>query len=601
MKVKFFMLFKHSIFILLLASASAFISCSTSWASDDSLEYDVIFTGISDKELLTDIQSISDAYSIEHQITSSYLLQKMADSDIKKFLQLLKSKGFYNASVKSEIDGKAEPPELIFLFETGSPFPLKSVKLEFAESTSEDSPRLPGINKLGLVLDQPFSSETALDGQDELIRIIRSRGFPFVKISHREVTVDHQDQSVSVAFYIDPGPKVFFGPTAVTGLAEVDEYYVKGKIPWKVGDIFNGNLIEEVIKDISGLGLFASVRITEGKDIDSLSRLSTTIEVTERKHRSISAGLNYLPDEGPGAKVSWENRNIFHKGEKLSASLELSKVTTAAETGFRKLDFLANDQTLRLSLRLSDYHPDAFESRSITSSGYIDRDLTKIFNAGGGLALKTSSIEQLGTVESYYLFSMPLYLDMDKTSDLLDPVTGDRLSLQFTPYYQISGASITFGKALLSYKRYVRVSRKPLVVIAAAIKASVLKGASREHIPADERLYAGGGGSVRGYKYQTVGPLSEDVPLGGKSLFESSLEVRLRLSERFGLVAFLDGGSAFPENMFSDEYPLKWGTGIGFRYYTPVGPFRLDVGVPLDKREGIDDSVQVYISLGQAF
>jgi len=601
MKVKFFMLLKHSIFILMLAAASAFISCSTSLASADSLEYKVIFTGITDKELLTDIQSISDAYNIGHEITSSYLLQKMADSDLKKFLQLLKSRGFYNASVKSEINTKESPLELEFIFETGDPFQLKSVKLEFAEGTPEDTPKLPGINKLGLELNQPFSSRSVLDAQDALIRIIRSRGFPFAKISDREVTVDHLDRSVSVVFYLDPGPRAFFGPTTISGLTEVDDSYVRGKIPWKEGDNFNGNLIDEVQKEISGLGLFASVRITEGKDLDSSSGIATVMEVTERKHRSISAGLNYLPDEGPGAKVSWENRNIFHGGEKLSASLQLSRVTTAAETGFRKQDFLANDQTLRLSLRLSDYHPDAFESRSITSSGYIDRDLTKIFNVGGGVTLKSSKIEQLGSMESYHLLSLPLYFDMDKTSDLLDPVTGDRLSLQFTPYYQISGAGITFGKALLGYKRYIRVSRKPLVVIAAAIKASVLKGASREDIPADERLYAGGGGSVRGYKYQTVGPLSEGMPVGGKSLFESSLEIRLRFSERFGLVAFLDGGTAYAENIFSDEYPLKWGTGVGFRYYTPVGPFRLDVGVPLDKREGIDDSFQVYISLGQAF
>jgi len=595
------MILKHSIFYFLFVIASVLISCLTTSASDDNPGYKVIFKGISDKELLADIQSISDAYNFRHETESAYLLQKMADSDMKKFIQLLKSRGFYNASVKSEVDTKTAPLKLNFIFDTGDSFLLKSVNLEFAEGPFEDSPKLPGINKLGLVLDSPFSSLAVLEAQDELIRIIRSRGFPFVKIFDREVIVDHQDQAVSVAFYIDTGPRAFFGPTSVTGLAGIDESYVKGKIPWKEGDIFNGNLIEELGKELSGLGLFASVRISEGEDVDSSSRVSTTIEVTERKHRSVSAGLQYLTDEGPGAKLSWENRNIFNKGEKLSTSLELSKVTTASETGFRKQDFLLNDQTLRLSLRLSDYHPDAYESRSITGSAYIDRDLTKIFSAGGGLALKTSSIEQLESIESYYLFSFPVYFEMDKTSDLLDPVIGDRLSLQFTPYYQISGARATFGKALMSYKRYIRISRKPLVVIAASIKASILKGAQREDIPADERLYAGGGGSVRGYKYQTVGPLAEDVPLGGKSLFESSLEVRLRLSDRFGLVTFLDGGTAYAENIFSHDYPLKWGTGIGFRYYTPVGPFRLDLGMPLDKREGIDNSYQVYISLGQAF
>jgi translocation and assembly module TamA len=595
------MLFRHHILYFLYAAILVITFYSNAGSIEKGVGYETVFKGISDKDLLTDIQSISDSYNIEHEMESIYLLQKMADSDIKKFLQLLKSRGFYNASVKSEIDTKADPQKLLFIFETGNAFVLKSVKLEFSGIISDDAPKLPSIKSLGLVLNMPFSSEAVLDAQDELIRIIRSRGFPFVKISDREVIVDHQDQSVSVTFYIDPGQKAFFGPTKVSGLTEVDESYVKGKIPWKEGDAFNGNLIEELRKEISGLGIFASVIITEGKDVDSMSRISTTIEVTERKHRSLSAGLKYLTDEGPGARLSWENRNIFHKGERLSTSLDLSKVTTASETGFRKEDFLLSDQDLRLSLKLSDYHPEAYQSRSVISSGYIDRDLTKIFSLGGGLVLKTSSIEQLDSVESYYLFSLPLYFEMDKTSDLLDPVIGDRLSLQFIPYHQISGARATFGKALLSYKRYVRVSRKPLVVIAAALKASVLKGASRDDIPADERLYSGGGGSIRGYEYQTVGPLSEGVPIGGKSLFESSLEVRLKLSERFGLVAFLDGGTAYAEKLFSGNYPLKWGTGLGFRYYTPVGPFRLDIGIPLDKRKGIDKSYQIYISLGQAF
>jgi len=578
------------------------MSASNVRAGDAGLAYKVAFKGIADKDLLSDIQSVSDAYNnTDNNIASSYLLEKMADADMETFLLLLKSRGFYSASVRSEIDKKNISLELTYIFQTGDPFLLKSVKLEFANEPGDDAPKLPGIQRLGLTLEQPFSSRAVLDGQDILISIIRSRGFPFVKISNRDVTVDHQDQSVSVTFYIDTGPKAFFGRTNISGLSEVKESFVAGNVPWREGDAYNGNLLEEARKNISSTGVFASVRIIEGKEIDDNSRIPITIEVTERKHKSVGIGVKYLTDEGPGVKISWENRNIFHKGEKLATYIELSKYTTASETSFRKQDFLINDQSLRLSFRISNYHPEAYESRSIVSSGYIDRELTDVFSIGAGVTIKSSSTKQLESVESYNLLSYPLYLDMDKTSDLLDPAIGQRLSLQLTPYHQISDERITFGKALVSYKRYVRVSREPLVVIAANITASILRGAPRDDIPADERLYAGGGGSIRGYPYQSVGPLSDGAPVGGKALFESSLELRLRISERFGLAAFLDGGSAFAEKMFSDEEPLRWGTGIGLRYYTPVGPFRMDVGIPLDKREGIDDSYQVYISLGQAF
>jgi len=120
-------------------------------------------------------------------------------------------------------------------------------------------------------------------------------------------------------------------------------------------------------------------------------------------------------------------------------------------------------------------------------------------------------------------------------------------------------------------------------------------------VPADERFYAGGGGSIRGYSYQSVGPLSGGDPVGGRSLLELSTELRLRLGERFGFVGFLDGGSAFGAAFPDFDEELLWGTGLGFRYFTAVGPLRLDFAVPLDRRHGIDDAFQVYISLGQAF
>ena len=120
-------------------------------------------------------------------------------------------------------------------------------------------------------------------------------------------------------------------------------------------------------------------------------------------------------------------------------------------------------------------------------------------------------------------------------------------------------------------------------------------------IPADERFYAGGGGSIRGYAYQTVSPLREGVPVGGKSLLELSLETRVRITEKVGIAAFLDGGGAFAAGFPDSDERLLWGAGLGVRYFTPIGPFRLDVAIPLNRREGLDDAFQVYISLGQAF
>jgi translocation and assembly module TamA len=175
------------------------------------------------------------------------------------------------------------------------------------------------------------------------------------------------------------------------------------------------------------------------------------------------------------------------------------------------------------------------------------------------------------------------------------------LALKLSPSYVASGESDDFAKGYGRYRHYIHLSQTPPLVLATGVTLGSIVGAETEEIPADERFYAGGGGSVRGYAYQSVGPLIGDVPTGGSSLIELTMEFRLKITERLGVVGFLDGG-----NVFTTKYPdigekLFWGAGGGFRYYTRIGPLRLDVGFPLDRRPDVDDRFQIYVSLGQAF
>jgi len=129
-----------------------------------------------------------------------------------------------------------------------------------------------------------------------------------------------------------------------------------------------------------------------------------------------------------------------------------------------------------------------------------------------------------------------------------------------------------------------------------------LAGAGRDSIAPSRRLYAGGGGSVRGYAYQAIGPrdLNND-PVGGRSLGEISLEARFRFgsANQFGIVPFIDAGTISPDPTPSIAQ-LRVGAGVGVRYYSNFGPIRVDVGTPINPQPG-DPRIGVYVSLGQAF
>ncbi|MDY7036981.1 MAG: BamA/TamA family outer membrane protein, partial [Thermodesulfobacteriota bacterium] len=196
---------------------------------------------------------------------------------------------------------------------------------------------------------------------------------------------------------------------------------------------------------------------------------------------------------------------------------------------------------------------------------------------------------------------LPVHLRWDTSDHLLDPSRGGRMALHVAPFYDFREEDLFFHKGSVRLSRYMAVSEAPPVVLALGATVGLMSGAERDEIPADIRFYAGGGGSIRGYAFQSVGPTHDDQPIGGRSLITMTAELRIKITERMGLVTFIDGGSAF-ESAFPDfEETLQWGGGLGFRYFTAIGPLRLDVGIPLNRREDMDDRFQIYVSIGQAF
>jgi len=571
-------------------------------AKPSGLDYQVTITGVRNKTLRKTLEEISDVVALrkERPPITFYQLRRRAEGDVPLLVKALRAEGYYGGEVKLHIDAQAEPLQVTFQVVLEPVYLLKSIDIEPA-GAAPPGLRLPEPETLGLQKGEPARARMILDGEETLLGILKSRGFPFSAIDDRKVLVDHADRSVAVLFRIMPGPVARFGKVKITGLQSVDEDLVRGKIPWIKGDPYNADLLSEIHRRLTKTGLFAMVKVVHGQHLDEGGLLPITIGVTERKHRSVGAGVSYKTDGGPGAKISWEHRNLFHHGERLTFTAAASDFTRAAEGTARKPEFWRPDQTLLVNVRAAEDRPDAYTSRNLRSSALVERDLGKGMTIGGGLAFKTSRVTQLDEEESFSLVSSPWHFDWDTRDDVLEPTYGGRLVFQLTPYFDVVGEDFAFLKGKVSLSRCLEMVDNPSTLVAARVAVGSMVGASRDAIPADERFYAGGGGSIRGYPFQTVGPLKEDEPLGGRSLFELSTELRLKVTDRVGLVAFLDGGTAFETTSPDFSHTLGWGTGLGLRYFTPIGPFRLDVGVPLNRRPEIDDSFQIYVSLGETF
>lgn len=567
------------------------------------ISYKVTIEGVADDSLHTLLKEVSKTAALEDRPPAvQSLLQKRVDEDIPELLKALHSLGYYGAQVKAQIREATHPVQVIFQVDTGHLYLIKSVDIRVVGDNQSLLKQLPTPKELGLIEGEPGQARAVLDAQDKLLAKTRESGFPFPRIAERKVVVNHADHSMTISFLIDPGKEAHFGSVTIHELKTVNESYVRKKIPWKEGELFDAELVQEAHEKLVKTGLFTMVRVSTADNVSNEGLVPMSIDVTERKPRTVKAGVNYATDKGIGGKVSWEHRNVFGNGERFMVGAKGSQIDYGMETEFEKPEFLGDDQSLLFKGSVAEDSPDGYTSRNVSISALVQRTLREGMVIGGGPAFKFSEVDQLDESNNFNLLFLPAFFNWDRSDDLLNPTRGGRLQLQLAPYYEMMN-SLTFLKQYLVYSHYFQVSESPWIVLAGRGAVGTLSGTPRDDIPADERFYAGGGGSIRGYPYQTVGPLFEDdTPIGGRSIVELSFETRFKITESIGMVAFLDGGSVF-EASYPDfaERCLRWGTGLGFRYYTPIGPLRLDAAVPLNKRSGVDNSFEVYLSIGQAF
>ncbi len=461
------------------------------------------------------------------------------------------------------------------------------------------------IPTLGLEPGQPALTEPVLSGGSKLLDDAKAQGFALAKLCDRKVIVDHRDQTMSVTYCLEPGPKTYLGRAIFLDAGDVKQDFLQTLVKWEPGELYSKELIDDTRDKLIQTRLFVSARVELGDKLDADGTLPVTFKLAPRKPHTISASLRGTTGQQKFVvRGQWEHRNLWGRGENLEATLEVSFIRAFLEGIFRKPAFYHKDQSLLLSTNLEVQNTDAFKSTSATAGAALERALTDDMLLSLGLAWRFSRVEnktETSKNENFSLLSIPMRFNWDYSDDDMDPSRGGRTRLDAEPFYGIGNASLFFYKQQIRLTHYFTVLEAPRLILAGRAALTDIWGAGRGDVPADLRTYAGGGGSIRGYKFQSVSPRNPAGKiLGGRSLLELSGEMRWWVTKKIGLVLFVDAGRAY-ESTFPDfASPLQIGAGPGVRYDTPIGPIRLDIGFPINKRS-LDDSYQIYISIGQAF
>jgi len=529
------------------------------------------------------------------------ILQQWIQKDIRTLDKILRARAFYSGRVSYQVDRRVQPVRISLLVDSGRQYRITAVDLAFVGSEGgQPVPDREAFSDLLPEVGAPGAAPRILLAQQDILSRLPTMGYPLARLKDRKVVVRHADQSMEVRYIIDPGPYVSFGQTSYRGLESVKTGFLEKLRPWAEGDVYDSRKIAEFRDDLAASSLFASITAALGSPTDD-GTAPVNVSLKEADHRSYGGGVSYASDDGFGANLFWEHRNLLGGAEKFRSEARVSEIEQGLATSLTVPAFLRSDQKLILDLELLREAPDAFESYSVNAGAAVERELSPHWSVTLGGSADYTNIRDAEGTRNFYLLGGLASVRRDSTEDLLDPRDGSRVFVTVRPYIGEQDGLLEFEIGEVAGSIYVPLDSEKRYVMAARAKFGTIQGSSLARLPGDKRFYAGGGQSVRGFGYQLAGDLdAEGDPVGGRSLVEVGAEMRLRVWDNIGIVPFVEGGRAFEGRTPRPDKELFWGAGVGLRYYTSFAPLRLDIGFPLNPRE-TDDSFQIYISLGQSF
>ncbi len=566
---------------------------------------------------------------------SPFALAGRVRADYARLRTALESFGYYDGAVTITVAGHAgdDPalPDVLAAIPRGTTVPITlSVSrgprftLGVVRLDDPGEAALPpaAAKAFGLRAGQPALAADALAAQGRLLGALREDGHALAEVKPPVAYLHPAAHTLDIVYEVHQGPRVDIGAIHMAGLRQVNEGFLRRRLLVHPGELYQPSRIEAARQDLASVGVFSDVQVragagTDDDKLDSDGRMPLTFDFAEAKRHTVSAQVGYSTDLGGSAGVTWTHHNLFGNAEQLDLTALATGVGGTSQQGLgydvyanlNKPDFQRRDQNLILRVEGLKQYLQAYNQTALLARAAVDRKLSRRWDVQVGLGAEEEQISQEGVRRTYTLLSVPLSTAYDST-ELANPldaaIHGIRASLGATPTYSLTRGGTFFtilqatGSTYFDLAR-IGLSRPGRSVIAVRGTVGSVQGASTFQLPPDQRLYAGGSGTIRGYKYQGVGPLfaGDNYPVGGTSLDAGTVEFRQRLFRSFGAVAFLDAGQVATGSA-PFHGAVRVGAGVGARYFTPIGPIRLDVAFPLSKLPG-GDSLELYVGLGETF
>jgi translocation and assembly module TamA len=530
---------------------------------------------------------------------SAFAAERLAEEAAERARAYLRSEGYYAVAVEPHAD---EQNRARIVIELGQRFRFSAPELVFDGTVPPEEAQTAVRNALAAVkADTPARSADVLAAEQAGLTALREAGYPDAAVGERTVLVDHATELVEPTFRFSAGTPALLGRVRASPEGVISDALAQRMRPWIPGDRYRPDYLRRLRRAAARTGAFAGVTTELAPQADAQGRRDVILTLEPLERRTIEIGAGYSTTEGAGGDFAWIRRNKWRRAETLTLSGTVSSLTQRVGASVALPYQLGLGRITHYAVQAESSDEGPFDKDAVSASWSVDAEPRQAFALSYGVSASAEFYDASAGVNNAYILSAFGDVRRDTTGAPFDAREGSILQGRLEPGLATGDATLFYTRFVGDARMYETPDFAEDVTFAGRARVGYVApiGGDEDELPLSRLFYAGGGGSVRGYAYNSIfpgAPVESDVDVpGGRALVEVSAEARWRFRRRWGLVAFVDGGSAF-----NDQIDLLWGAGLGVRYDLGFAPVRLDVAVPLNRRS-TDDAVAIYASIGQAF
>lgn len=543
-----------------------------------------------------------------------------ARGDYRRIVAALYNEGHYGGTASIRVGGVEaanlapdvdlpDPVDVAIVVDPGPEFRFNTLSItNQAPTTSDPSDFVALPTSAGFGPGLVARSSVILRAEQLALEAWRQQGYAKAVIASRDVVADHATNLVDVTITVNPGAKAAFGAVTVTGTERMDPDFVRRQTGLTPGEDYDPDELALAQNRLDRLEVFRAARLEAAEAIGADGLLPFDLIVQELPGRRFGAGATYSTIDGLGLEGFHLWRNLFGQAERLRLDARVASIAWPINSAqfdymfggtFTKPGVFTPDTDLIAAIAAERTVYPTYSETSASGRLGLTHILSDQITLEGGAQFEINRFDDVFGRRNFQTVGLYAGAVLDFRDDSVNATEGWYGAVNLEPFYELNYGNPA-ARLTIEGRTYFGFGEDDPFVLAGRFKAGALLGPGLSEIPPDKLFFAGGGGSVRGYGFKSIGvDNGAGVVTGGRYLVEASIEARAKVTEDIGVVGFLDGGY-----VAADRFPaladLRLGAGVGVRYYTGLGPLRLDVALPLNKRPG-DPDYALYVGIGQAF